>query len=134
MTNEEMSKLTVSALRKLAAERNIKGRSTMTKPALIDALSAIDVDKGGDTGAPIGIINDPAIDVVVDTNLYATSIGNADHFRDVATMLDRMKANIESFRARAISRYLKGGQKRLTPKQARRVAHKTNAYMQKAGW
>ena len=41
MTNEDLSKLTVPALRKLATERNIKGRSTMARPALIEALTAL---------------------------------------------------------------------------------------------
>jgi hypothetical protein len=40
MIPENLSELTAPALRKLAAEHNVKGRSTMTKPALILALSA----------------------------------------------------------------------------------------------
>jgi nucleoid DNA-binding protein len=41
MIPENLSELTAPALRKLAAEHNVKGRSTMTKPSLIEALSAL---------------------------------------------------------------------------------------------
>ncbi len=51
MIPEDLTALTAPALRKLVAEHNIKGRSTMTKPALIAALSAlrVEIEENGPT-------------------------------------------------------------------------------------
>jgi hypothetical protein len=201
MIPEDLTDLTAPALRKLAAEHNVKGRSTMTKPALIAALStirfefersarivarvpeeavqqaarddeAITVDAltfpsvVGESGPEIKDLpagsavkpNDHTTGMSIDmerfnsaelrifepdgsmtvtfpkrADLTAMSIGNKDHFKNVASYLDRMNDTIDSFHMRAAERYLRDGRKRLTARQARRVGKKVNALMGRMG-
>ncbi len=172
MTNEDLSKLTVPALRKLAADRNVKGRSTMAKPALIEALTALrteELRREGDkayhaelaravrqaarddeaitvealTFAPSGIDNRDVERTIVTSGVDPSAMGRIAALPDaivtvtmakptgdeLAKTIGRMMA---TFATRATARYIKGGRKHLTPRQRRRVNHKTNAYMKRA--
>ena len=149
MTNEDLSKLTVPALRKLATERNIKGRSTMARPALIEALTALQAqdERAAIVDSFIATSVDPSamdrIDALPDVSgtitgrliedgpivSDGTPVRRLESPDELAKTIGRMMA---TFATRATARYIRDGRKHLTPRQRRRVNHKTNAYMKRA--
>jgi hypothetical protein len=158
MIPENLSELTAPVLRKLAAEHNVKGRSTMTKPALIEALSALramteDAHRvravanvpeeavrqaaRDDETVTLEAIGHIPVSVMVAKpsvpELHAMTVGNAKHLSDVADYLDKLTLALDEFCVRAEGRYLKNGRKHFTSRQARRIKHKSNAMMRKVG-
>ena len=149
MTNEDLSKLTVPALRKLATERNIKGRSTMARPALIEALTALQAqdERAAIVDSFIATSVDPSamdrIDALPDVSgtitgrliedgpivSDGTPVRRLESPDELAKTIGRMMA---TFATRATARYIRDGRKHLTPRPRRRVNHTTNAYMKRA--